>query len=67
MSNKIKVVPTADEHVGIAHPFDGPVEPAGSDWTHDTFTERLLQAMAIRRVEIAAAPAKAPTKDRAAS
>jgi hypothetical protein len=61
MTTMIKVLPTADEHVGLVHPVDGPLAAEGSDWTHDVFTERRIQEQVIRRFEAGvddAAPAE---------
>ncbi|MET3485369.1 hypothetical protein [Methylobacterium sp. 1973] len=62
MTAMIKVLPTAEEHVGLVHPVDGPLAAEGNDWTHDAFTERRIQEQVIRRFEAGvddAAPAEA--------
>ncbi|MGU3668002.1 hypothetical protein ACLBX9_27765 [Methylobacterium sp. A49B] len=65
MSVSIKVLPTADEHVGLVHPVDGALAAEGSVWTYDAWTEARLQEQVIRRFEAgvddaeAAAPAEA--------
>ncbi len=51
MSVQIKVLPVAADAVGMVHPHGGPLAAEGSLWTHDTFTERLLQEQVIRRFE----------------
>jgi len=56
MTIMIKVLPTAEAHVGLVHPVDGPLAAEGTDWTHDVFTERRIQEQVIRRYEADAAP-----------
>lgn len=51
MTVSLKVLPTAQEHVGLVHPVDGALAADGSVWTHDAFTERQLQKQIIRRFE----------------
>lgn len=62
MTTMIKVLPTAEEHVGLVHPVDGPLAAEGSDWTHDVFTERRIQEQVIRRFEADADAAPAEAK-----
>lgn len=62
MTTMIKVLPTAEEHVGLVHPLDGPLAAEGSDWTHDAFTERRIQEQMIRRFEADADTAPAEAK-----
>ena len=62
MTTMIKVLPTAEEHVGLVHPVDGPLAAEGSDWTHDVFTERRIQEQVIRRFEADADGAVAEVK-----
>ncbi|MCJ2021069.1 hypothetical protein MKK84_27215 [Methylobacterium sp. E-065] len=54
MSVSIKVLPTADEHVGLVHPVDGALEADGSVWTYDAWTEARIQEQLIRRFEVGA-------------
>ncbi|MFB0491306.1 hypothetical protein ABIE45_003892 [Methylobacterium sp. OAE515] len=63
MTTMIKVLPTAEAHVGLVHPVDGPLAAEGSVWTHDVFTERRIQEQVIRRFEADAdaAPVEAKT------
>lgn len=68
----IKVLPTAEEHVGLVHPVDGPLAAEGSLWTHDGFTERQIQAQIVRRFEagvddVAPADAAAPADAKSAA
>lgn len=67
MPVSIKVLPTAEEHVGLVHPVDGPLAAEGSDWTHDVFTERRIQEQVIRRFEADADAAPAEVKPAAKS
>lgn len=69
MTIAIRVLPTAEEHVGLVHPLDGPLAAEGSLWTYDAFTERQIQAQVIRRFEAGvddAPPADAASADAAA-
>ncbi|WP_267426339.1 hypothetical protein [Methylobacterium sp. GC_Met_2] len=51
MSVSIKVLPTAEEHVGLVHPVDGALAADGSVWTYDAWTEARIQEQVIRRFE----------------
>lgn len=66
MTAMIKVLPTAEEHVGLVHPLDGPLAAEGSLWTHDGFTERQIQAQIVRRFEAGVDDA-APVEAKAAA
>ena len=70
MSVSIKVLPTAEEHVGLVHPVDGALASDGSLWTYDAWTEARLQEQVIRRFEAGvddadAAPAEAKSAAKA--
>lgn len=63
-----KIYPAQENAIGLRHPIDGPLAAAGSLWTEDGFTARLITDGAVTRDATAAwtAPAgDAPAADAA--